>query len=168
MNTYDIALCSFLFVFFFILSISFIKSNEFKRNNFIVNTFYFILFGLLFLASCSFGIAIKYTFVELQKEENNINNYVFRNISKNDLFLANTIKENTSVCINKNILKFLTNSNSQKLINMIKAKNSKKKITEDNYAEIYQPCLTEYLNKSSSNEDYNKQFETLKKSNLIK
>lgn len=65
MNTYDIASVLFFSFYFFI------KSNEFKRNNFIVNTFYFILFGLLFLASCSFVIAIKYTFVELQKEDYN-------------------------------------------------------------------------------------------------
>lgn len=166
MNTYDIAICSFLFICFFVLSIFYIKSEEFKENNFIINILYFVLFGVLFLGSCSAALTAKYSFIELQ-EEKNINNYVFENISKNDLFFANTIKENTNVCINKNILKFLTNSNSQKITNVIEAKNAKKKITKENYAEIYQPCLTEYLKTSFSNEDYNTKFEILKKSNLM-
>lgn len=168
MNIYDILICVcvFLFILGILISVSFFMKSD-DQDSF-VNCFGLSVF--LFFFSYLFSylfLDLKYHLKELQ-EEKNINNYVFENISKHDLFLANTIKENTSVCINKNILKFITNSNSQKLINVIEAKNSKKKITENNYAEIYQPCLTEYLNKSSSEQDYNIKLEILKKSNLIK
>ena len=125
-----------------------------------------MVFCAMGLVVSSLFLSVKYSKVEIP-ESSNIKSYIFENLNSEDSYLSNSVKENTSECIDHNLIKFLTKNDSTNLFNTVKAKNSTRIIQQDQYKYIYENCLVDYLKKSTTEKEYNEKLEIFKKTKIL-
>lgn len=97
-----------------------------------------------------------------------ISYFIYDKIKEEDLLLAKSIKTKTNNCISNEVVRYIVKKDKINIFDVVTATNSQNYIPKDNYSDIYNKCIIEYLEESETKKDLEYKKKILLKTKIIK
>jgi hypothetical protein len=102
------------------------------------------------------------------KSSEKISDFIYNKIKEEDHLLATNIKTKKNNYISNAVVKYIVKKDEINIFDVVTATNSKNYILEDNYSDIYNKCIIEYLEESETKKEMEYKKNILLKTKLIK